>query len=145
MDCDLGSVVKNPPANIAEGAVDPWGWEIRWKKTWQPSAGFLSGKPHRQRSLADCSPWGRRESDRTEHTAGEFCGEGWGWWCRNALLLTRAASQGRKQQNFTEDPALWLEIKKCCVWKRNAVLSTETPIYWWVILNTLSSRTMAHL
>ena len=24
---------------------------------------------------------------------------------------------------------LWLEIKKCCVWKRNAVFSTETPIY----------------
>ena len=27
---------------------------------------FLPGKPHGQRSLADYSPWGRKESDKTE-------------------------------------------------------------------------------
>ena len=29
---------------------------------------FLPGESHRQRSLAECSPWGRKESDRTEAT-----------------------------------------------------------------------------
>ena len=29
---------------------------------------ILAGKFHRQRSLVDYSPWGRKESDTTEHT-----------------------------------------------------------------------------
>ena len=29
---------------------------------------FLLGESHGQRSLAGCSPWGREESDMTEHT-----------------------------------------------------------------------------
>ena len=28
---------------------------------------FLSGESHGQRSLVGCSPWGRKESDTTEH------------------------------------------------------------------------------
>ena len=37
---------------------------------------FLPGKSYGQRSLAGCSPWGRRESDMTErtHTHNEFLG-----------------------------------------------------------------------
>ena len=37
-----------------------------WRREWQPTAVFLPAQPHGQRSLAGCSPWGRRESDRTE-------------------------------------------------------------------------------
>ena len=33
---------------------------------WQPTAVFLPGKFHGQRSLAGYSPWGRKESDLTE-------------------------------------------------------------------------------
>ena len=33
---------------------------------WQPTAVFLPGKFHGQRSLADYSPWGRKESGLTE-------------------------------------------------------------------------------
>ena len=36
------------------------------EKEMQPTAGFLPGEFHGQRSLADCSPWGHRESDMTE-------------------------------------------------------------------------------
>ena len=32
----------------------PWRWQIPWK--WQPTPVFFSGKSHRQRSLAGCSP-----------------------------------------------------------------------------------------
>ena len=34
---------------------------------WQPTPLFLPGKFHAQRSLAGYSPWGRKESDTTEH------------------------------------------------------------------------------
>ena len=33
---------------------------------WQPTTVFLSGKFHEQRSLANFSPWGHKESDMTE-------------------------------------------------------------------------------
>ena len=34
--------------------------------TWQFTPGLLSGKSHGQRSLVGYSPWGRKESDKTE-------------------------------------------------------------------------------
>ena len=36
------------------------------RRKWQPTPVFLPGEFHGQRSLADCSPWGHRESDSTE-------------------------------------------------------------------------------
>ena len=47
---------------------DPWVGKIPWRRAWQPTALFLSGESHGQRSLVDYSPWGRKESDMTEHT-----------------------------------------------------------------------------
>ena len=37
-----------------------------WKRKWQLTPVFLSGKSHRQRSLACYSPWGCKESNTTE-------------------------------------------------------------------------------
>ena len=34
---------------------------------WQPTAGFLPGESHGQRSLVDCSPWGWKELNTTGH------------------------------------------------------------------------------
>ena len=39
-----------------------------WRRKWQPAPVFLPGKFHGQRSLAGYSPWGRKESDMTEHS-----------------------------------------------------------------------------
>ena len=49
---------------------DPWFRKIPWRRKWQPTPVFLPGKFHRQRShtLMGHSPWGCKESDRTEHT-----------------------------------------------------------------------------
>ena len=46
---------------------DPWVRKIPWRRAWQPTPVFWSGKFHGQRSLADNSPWsrGRKESDMT--------------------------------------------------------------------------------
>ena len=35
--------------------------EILWGRKWQPTAVFLPGKSHGQRSLAGYSPWGHKE------------------------------------------------------------------------------------
>ena len=44
---------------------DPWVRRIPWRKKWQPTPAFLSGKSHGQGSLAGYSPWGLKESDTT--------------------------------------------------------------------------------
>ena len=44
----------------------PWVRKIPWRRAWQPTPVFLPGEFHGQRSLVGYSPWGRKESDRTE-------------------------------------------------------------------------------
>ena len=41
---------------------------IPWRRKWQSTPVFLPGEFHGQRSLVGCSPWGHRESARTEAT-----------------------------------------------------------------------------
>ena len=45
----------------------PWVRKILWSRKWQPNPVFLPGKFHGQRSMADYSPWGCKESDTTKH------------------------------------------------------------------------------
>ena len=45
---------------------NPWVVKIPWSRKWQPTAIFLLGKLHGQRSLAVCCPWGCKELDMTE-------------------------------------------------------------------------------
>ena len=47
---------------------DPWVEKIPWSRKWQPTAASLPGKFHGQRSLADYSSWGHKESNMTKHT-----------------------------------------------------------------------------
>ena len=42
------------------------------RRKWQPTPVLLPGKSHGQRSLVDCSPWGRKESDTTERLHFHF-------------------------------------------------------------------------
>ena len=58
-------VLKNTPANARDfkrGRFDPWVGKIPWRRAWQPTAVFLPGESHGQRSLAGYSPWGGKES-----------------------------------------------------------------------------------
>ena len=36
---------------------------VPWRRKWQPTPVFLSGKSHGQRSLMGYSPWGLKEAD----------------------------------------------------------------------------------
>ena len=56
-----GSDGKDSPA-----MQDPWVGKIPWRRKWQPTPVILPGEFHGQRSLADCSPWGCKESGMTE-------------------------------------------------------------------------------
>ena len=54
---------KNLPAYLGDtkdGIFELWIRKIPWKRKWQPTPVFLSGKSHGQKSLAGCSPWGHR-------------------------------------------------------------------------------------
>ena len=44
----------------------PWIRKIPWRRKWQPIPAFLLGESHRQKSLASYSPWGGKESNKTE-------------------------------------------------------------------------------
>ena len=45
-----------------------WVRKIPWRRALQPAPVFFLGKPHGQRTLEGDSPWGHKESDRTEAT-----------------------------------------------------------------------------
>ena len=45
---------------------DSWVGKIPWRQEWQPTPVFLPGESYGQKSLAGCSPWGRKKSDTTE-------------------------------------------------------------------------------
>ena len=57
--------VKNLPA-VHGTQVQSLGWKISWRRKWQTTPVSLPGKPHGQRSLVGCSPWGCEELGRTE-------------------------------------------------------------------------------
>ena len=61
-----GSKVMNPSFNAGAMGSIP-GWEDPLEKEMAPrSSIFLPRQSHGQRSLADYSPWGHKESDTTE-------------------------------------------------------------------------------
>ena len=37
-----------------------------WRRAWQPTAGFLPGQSHGQRSLVGYSPWGCKETQLSD-------------------------------------------------------------------------------
>ena len=45
---------------------DPWVGKMPWRREWQATPVFLTGKPHGRRSLVGYGPWGHKESDTTE-------------------------------------------------------------------------------
>ena len=49
--------------------LDPWVGKIPWRRKWHLNSGFLPGKSYEQglQGLQGYSPWGRKESDTTEH------------------------------------------------------------------------------
>ena len=47
---------------------DPWVWKIPWRRAWQPTAVFLPGESHGQRSLASHSVAETSTQETKHHT-----------------------------------------------------------------------------
>ena len=60
------SVVKESACQCSRHRFEPWDRKMPWRRKWQPTAVFLPGESHGQRSLEGYSPWGRRELETTE-------------------------------------------------------------------------------
>ena len=67
---------------MQETRFDPWVSKIPWRREWQPIPVFLPRESHGQRSLACCSPWGRKESDATEQL-------NWTDWTADGVIRKR--------------------------------------------------------
>ena len=61
----VAQMIKNE-LQCRRPGFDPWVRKISWRKGWLLTPVFLLGEFHGQRSLADYSPWGHKESDRTK-------------------------------------------------------------------------------
>ena len=64
----MALVLKSLPASAGDRrdqALSLVG-KMPWRREWLPTLVFLPGELHGQRSLANYSPWGRKESDTTE-------------------------------------------------------------------------------
>ena len=66
--CDFpgGSDGKSICLQCGRPGFSPWVRKIPCRRKWQPTPVFLPGKSHGWRSLVGYSPWGPKESDRTE-------------------------------------------------------------------------------
>ena len=58
-----GAVGKESACNAKRREM--WVRKIPWRRKWQPTAVFLPGKIHGQRSMAGYSKWSGKESDIT--------------------------------------------------------------------------------
>ena len=67
-----GSAVKNLPANAEVGLIPGWGRSSGGGHG-NPLQYSCLQSPHGQRSLADCSTWGHKESDVTEQLSTCAC------------------------------------------------------------------------
>ena len=103
-----------------------------WRRQWHPIPVLLPGKSHGWRSLVGCSPWGRKELDKTERLRFHFSlscvGEGNGnqlqcsclenprdrgtWWA--AIYGVAQSWTGLKQLGSSSslDQCLYQERKK---------------------------------
>ena len=90
----------------------------------QPSPVLLPGKPHGQRSLAGCSPWGRWELDTTEQPHFHF-----------SLSCIGEGNSNPLQYSSLENPrdggAWWAAVYSVAQsWTRLRRLSSSSSSYW---------------
>ena len=70
---DLQDLLELTPKKAVVFIIGDWNAKVerQWGRKWQPTAVFLPGKVHGQRSLAGCSPWGYM----TEHVCTRVEGD----------------------------------------------------------------------
>ena len=64
----MGLKKKKIECQKKKHGFDPWVGKIPWRRAWQSTPVFFPGESQEQKSLADYSPWGHKESDTSEVT-----------------------------------------------------------------------------
>ena len=109
-----GSVVKNLPAKQGTQckghAFNPWVGKIPWRKKWQPTPIFLPGKSHGQRSLAGCSPWGRKRVGHKLKTNNNNKEAYWFHWSFKRKKEKETPPNQAQKLLHTEPAALFLSL-----------------------------------
>ena len=59
-------IVKITCLQCRRPMFNPWIRKISWRREWLTTPVLLPGESHGQRSLVGDSPWGLKESDKTE-------------------------------------------------------------------------------
>ena len=72
LDFPGGSDSKVSTYNVGDPGSIPWFGKISWRRKWQPSPVFLSGKSCGWRSLVGYRLWCCKESDTTERLHSHF-------------------------------------------------------------------------
>ena len=110
----VAQMVKRLPA-MGETQVWSLGWEIPWRRKWQPTPELLPEKFHGQRSLVGYGPWGHKESDTTErlHTHTLMLHTCCGWLCKTWVWVEvrERGPQGSEMVRF------WLHSSLGCAMK----------------------------
>ena len=85
---------------------DPWVGKSPWRRAWQATPVFSPAGSHGQRSLVGYSPWGRKESDTTEHTQGQGHPTGSNSRKQNKLNLEMTAYENGNDPSLGQPPGL---------------------------------------
>ena len=96
MSSAVAQMVKHL-STMWETWVRSLGWEVPWRRKWQPAPVFLPGEFHGQRSLAGYSPWGHKELDMAEqltHLASFYGTEDCSLWTQD-MSIDRLCHAGR--------------------------------------------------
>ena len=66
MVSQVALVEKNSPVgDVRDVGSIPGVGKIPWRRAWEPTLVFLSGRSHGQRSLVSYSPWGHKPTDNS--------------------------------------------------------------------------------
>ena len=102
------------PSNEYSGLIS-----FNRRRKWQSTPVLLPGKSHGQRSLIGYSPWGHRESDKTERLHVPLILTDLISLLPKGLSRVFSSTTIRKHQFFGAQPSLWSNLHICTwlLWK----------------------------
>ena len=104
---------------------NPWVRNIPWRRKWQPTPVFLSGKFHEQRSLAGYSPNGRKELDANGWLSMHALGQGEGVVSSNLSSLLKSNKIIRKKDEWHRHFLIILSLGFYCFQGSFSTVATD--------------------
>ena len=115
---------KESACKCRRPGFDPWVMKIPWRREWQPTAVFLPGKSYGQRSLVGYSPWGRKESDTTEHVHAQASIK---MGKKMLVNQTSGFSPFQPQECLVKGKAFWLTLGALKILQSDVLPNARSP------------------